>query len=230
MVVFVVYSIEAKIKGTPPLTTAQAFTSIAILSLLTGPVGQLLATVSNVLESSGSINRLQKFLLADDFDDRRSINLAWPVQDSILLSVTDLVIMDVSESEVPHHPITFTAERGTILAVSGPVGSGKSTLLKCLIGEIIPKSGYITLATPFIGYCSQSPWLQNSTIKDAILGPNAFDEAWYKKVVSACELEHDFTQMPLNDMTVVGSKALKLSGGQKQRIVSPFKGYLEAKS
>jgi ATP-binding cassette subfamily C (CFTR/MRP) protein 1 len=179
------------------------------------------------LDSSGSLNRLQKFLLADDFDDRRDIPIADAVHnvdllDSTVISVSNLVLLGVSENDGPHHPITFTADRGTITIVNGPVGCGKSTLLKYLMGEIVPQSGIITVKTPYVGYCSQSPWLQNSTIKNAILGPNSFEEAWYKKVISACDLEHDFAQMPMNDMTEVGSKALKLSGGQKQRIVSQF--------
>ena len=43
-------------------------------------------------------------------------------------------------------------------------------------------------------------------------------EKWYKKVVEACALEHDFKQWEFGDLTLVGEKGVALSGGQKARV------------
>ena len=39
--------------------------------------------------------------------------------------------------------VSFTAEKGTFLGISGPSGSGKSSLLKCLYRTYVPSSGEI---------------------------------------------------------------------------------------
>ncbi|MET0862829.1 MAG: ABC transporter ATP-binding protein [Nakamurella sp.] len=39
--------------------------------------------------------------------------------------------------------VTFTIERGEVVALTGPNGSGKSTLLRCIIGRELPDSGSI---------------------------------------------------------------------------------------
>ena len=62
---------------------------------------------------------------------------------------------------------------------------------------------------------------QNRNIRDNIIGHSHFDAVLYQKVVKACDLEKDFSQLPQGDGTVIGSKGLALSGGQKQRVVSP---------
>lgn len=61
---------------------------------------------------------------------------------------------------------------------------------------------------------------QNQTIRDNIIGYGHFDNALYRKVVKACDLEKDFDQLSQGHETVIGSKGLALSGGQKQRVVS----------
>ena len=39
--------------------------------------------------------------------------------------------------------VTFTIERGEVVALTGPNGSGKSTLLRCIIGRELPDTGSI---------------------------------------------------------------------------------------
>lgn len=82
-----------------------------------------------------------------------------------------------------------------------------------------PDSGVIQAAHESIAYCSQTAWLINGTIKDAICGPpgddSALDGEWYERVVRACDLKEDLDQMPGGDQTVIGSRDVSLSGGQK---------------
>ena len=89
---------------------------------------------------------------------------------------------------------------------------------------------------PTTAFVDQTPWVQNGTIQDNILGISSFEEAWYSQVIHACALEVDIANFPrghgvliraisssdllthLLTATPVGSAGISLSGGQKQRL------------
>ena len=43
--------------------------------------------------------------------------------------------------------VRFAAEPGRLACVLGPNGSGKTTLLRCLLGQLSPSEGRVTLET-----------------------------------------------------------------------------------
>lgn len=239
LVSFAAYSIKANVDHTEPLTTAQAFTSFAILTLLTAPASQLLSAIPMLTAGMGCVRRVHAFISSEPFDDTRDVT--GPYRDSYeekekpgfrdpekssqdsqgpALSISNLVLKSSHAAENAAPPsISLEIGRGTLTTILGPVGCGKSTLLRSILGEIKPNSGSIAVSTPYIAYCSQSPWLPNGRIRDLILGANSFDAAWYDKIISMCDLESDFSQMPDNDLTVVGNRGIVLSGGQKHRVV-----------
>lgn len=125
------------------------------------------------------------------------------------------------------HDLTVDIPRNAVTVVIGPVGSGKSSFLGAILGELVPMSP--PTAAPAVGnppdkggvaYCSQSPWLENGTVRQNILGVSLYDPKWYDIVTSACGLETDLQALQKGDYTLVGSKGVNLSGGQRQRIVS----------
>lgn len=69
-----------------------------------------------------------------------------------------------------------------------------------------------------MAYCSQTPWILNTTIQQNICGLRtcaSINEEWYQSVLHACALDQDLLQ--LTD-SVAGSRGITLSGGQKQRV------------
>ncbi|EMR69939.1 putative abc transporter protein [Eutypa lata UCREL1] len=106
---------------------------------------------------------------------------------------------------------------GGLNVVMGQSGSGKSTLLMSILGETILEEGLITCPKD-IAYASQSPWLQNETIRDNILFNSPFEQVRYDRVINACGLPIDFNEFPERDETEVGENGASLSGGQKSRV------------
>jgi ABC-type bacteriocin/lantibiotic exporter with double-glycine peptidase domain len=107
--------------------------------------------------------------------------------------------------------------------IIGSVGSGKSSLLKAILGELSCDGGVIRVCSKSMAYCSQTPWLPNTGIREIVTGfPEEMDidREWYDSVMHACAFDEDVSQMPNRDDTLVGSRGLTLSGGQKQRLVS----------
>ncbi|KAK5808060.1 P-loop containing nucleoside triphosphate hydrolase protein [Linnemannia elongata] len=113
--------------------------------------------------------------------------------------------------------IDLKIPRGQLVAIVGAVGSGKSSLLNALVGEMKKVSGTMSYGGT-IGYCPQSAWIQNATVKDNILFGLPLDEARYQRVIKDCALERDIQILPDGDQTEIGERGINLSGGQKQRV------------
>ncbi|KAG0212661.1 hypothetical protein BGX28_005857 [Mortierella sp. GBA30] len=113
--------------------------------------------------------------------------------------------------------IDLKIPHGQLVAIVGAVGSGKSSLLNALVGEMRKTSGTMEYGGT-IGYCPQSAWIQNATVKDNILFGLPLDEVRYKNVIRDCALERDIQILPDGDQTEIGERGINLSGGQKQRV------------
>ncbi|CDZ96537.1 abc transporter [Phaffia rhodozyma] len=113
--------------------------------------------------------------------------------------------------------VEMRIKRGQLVAVVGAVGSGKSSLLQALIGEMRKTAGTITFSGS-IGYCPQTAWIQNATIRENILFGQPWDEERYWAAVRAASLEADLEILSGGDATAIGEKGINLSGGQKQRV------------
>ncbi|KAG0023268.1 hypothetical protein BGZ80_009922, partial [Entomortierella chlamydospora] len=104
--------------------------------------------------------------------------------------------------------INVKITRGSLVAVVGPVGSGKSSLLQAMVGNMTKSSGTVIRGTS-ISYASQTPWIQNATIRDNILFDTEFEGERYWR---------DLALFPGGDMTEIGERGINLSGGQKARL------------
>ena len=219
---FVAYAIQAKLNGSTSLSTNQAFTSLAIIALLTVPAGKLLYAMPIISAAMANFRRVQEFLLAPSWNDERyETNPFSPGIEASAISVVSATICPSPTSDPALVDITVKLVPSTINILVGPVGSGKSTLMKAILGELPCKSGQISVSSKTMSYCAQRPWLLNISIQQSICGLNnklAIDQEWYRSVVYACVLDEDMLQFPEGDQSVIGSRGLTLSGGQKQRV------------
>ncbi|KAF8930951.1 hypothetical protein BGZ47_000301 [Haplosporangium gracile] len=113
--------------------------------------------------------------------------------------------------------INLRIARGSLIAVVGPVGSGKSSLLQAIVGNMPKRAGQVIRGAS-TSYASQTPWIQNSSIRDNILFDTDYDEERYWRIIRACCLEQDLDSFPAGDITEIGERGVNLSGGQKARL------------
>jgi len=228
-----------------PLTAANAFTSLAIIGLLTEPLSILLGCIPLFFSSLSSFDRIQEYITQDQ--RRQNLDTSSNLQEAELQSQFETVQMSTfrerrglpistdplvtmerahfgtkADDQAILRDITLQIRPAKFTMIIGPVASGKSTLLKSILGELKPLQGELSPPSVPIAYCDQEPWLINDTLRKNITGPDIFDDTWYNTVIHACVLEHDFHQLPQGDMTRIGSKGVSLSGGQRNRVVCIF--------
>ncbi|KKA30744.1 hypothetical protein TD95_005155, partial [Thielaviopsis punctulata] len=126
--------------------------------------------------------------------------------------------------------INVLIPRGKLTIVVGPVASGKSTLCKVLLGEVPCASGDVRVRSRrgCIGFCNQTPFLLNASLKQNIIGFSPFDQPKYDAVIQATMLAQDILRLPSGDGKNIGSNGIMLSGGQKQRVSLARALYLDS--
>ncbi|RGP81066.1 ABC multidrug [Fusarium longipes] len=228
----------------PPLTLAFAqrdlnatrmFTSLAYLLLLTSPLSDIFQMVPQLMSAVACLGRIQSFIEGEARSDYRefltdnALSNDTPIASTVSSCSTDglqdsIVISDGSfgwnEDSFALENVNVRIPKASLTMVVGPVGSGKSTLSKSLLGEIPYKKGSVVLSTrfPHIGFCDQTAFLSNGTIRDNIVGFSPFDSKRYSEVVHAAVLSQDLATLEQGDQTYIGSDGITLSGGQKQRV------------
>ena len=236
------FTVHTKILG-KPLPPEVAFSSLAFFSSLRSALDTLPNMMAYVLSSLVSVRRIDAFLREDETlkyaqllrqdDDFGSEHpyVGFTEKATFAFTDEDDKVEDGSAFALRDLDITFPT--GQLSIVVGSVGSGKSTLLLSLLGETRQLRGKTWMPCPVaralvpteedglsdtVAYCSQTPWLLGTSVKENILCGSPFDETRYKAVVKACALEPDLKILEYADETEVGEKGTSLSGGQKARI------------
>lgn len=122
-----------------------------------------------------------------------------------------------SEEPFAIEHLNMEVPRGQLVAIVGPVGSGKSSILQGLLGEMRHTGGSAIFGGR-LGYCQQTAWIQNATLRDNIVFGQKWDESRYWQCVMDASLVTDLEILPDGDLTEIGEKGVNLSGGQKQRV------------
>ncbi|KAM0193807.1 hypothetical protein ACHAPI_007462 [Fusarium lateritium] len=219
------------------LEVTRIFLAMAFMTLLAGPLSGLFQNIPGLMSAIACLERIDAYVGQDGrADPRLMLPQASFTNDKTGLSEAAPVL------EVEGGEFGWTAEKpvlkdvnmrivtSSLTIISGPVASGKSTLLKALLGETTFSSGTITLITTCrkIGYCDQTPFLFNDSIRGNIIGHAPFDAARYQEVLHSTALEADLGQLPMGDRTAIGGNGVSLSGGQRQRLALARALYLDA--
>ncbi|KAI2471199.1 canalicular multispecific organic anion transporter 1 [Annulohypoxylon bovei var. microspora] len=194
-----------------PLPVHVAFPALSLFSLLETSLKELPGLITVLINASISVGRLEAFMREPDKEEAaytdipseiefRGASFAWPTNGKLVLEDLNL-----------RFPPGLTL-------IHGKVGSGKTALLEALLGELNQVKGDCTLPNEMVGYCAQSPWLQNMNIQDNILFNFPLDKSRYNEVLDACELMPDLANFAHGDKSNIGENGIGLSGGQKARV------------
>ncbi|XP_065040030.1 ABC transporter C family member 7-like isoform X4 [Musa acuminata AAA Group] len=200
-----------------PLGTGKVLTALATFRTLQNPIFAIPDTISMLVQTKVSLDRISSFLCLEDLQPNAVEKLPRGSSEVAIEVSNGNFVWDPSSKTPTLKDLNFQVLKGTRVAVCGTVGSGKSSLLSCILGEVSKISGTVKLCGT-TAYVSQSPWIQSGSIRDNIIFGKEMDIDKYDRVLEACSLKKDLEIMPNGDLTVIGERGINLSGGQKQRV------------
>lgn len=201
---------------------------IIVFSQLLRPISSIAGGMAFMSKASASMDRINHIVnLTDAIEDPKN-----PVQKSTLDQAVRFENVSFSYTDEPVlKNVSFTLEKGKVVALVGESGSGKST-----ISDLIPrfydvKSGAVKIddvnvkdmtkkeLRTMISMVTQESILFNDSVKNNI----AFGvtNATNEEIMAAAKIAnaHDFIMSLENGYdTNIGDRGNKLSGGQKQRL------------
>ncbi|KAJ5405756.1 ABC transporter integral membrane type 1 [Penicillium sp. CMV-2018d] len=219
---FTIYAIVSVVRHDESILSAQAFTSLALISLLTNPLLIFCQAMPAIWQAIACFNRIEAYCANDTNPSTKYEEEMQPLPTSeksypTLISFHNATIAWSSETEPVLHDLSVDIHRGITMIV-GPVGCGKSTLIESILHQHMVKNGSRTASFARAAYCPQIPWIKNDTIRNNIIGFLEFDQTWYDFVCEVCGLQGDLDALSEGDMHMAGSGGISLSSGQKQRI------------
>ncbi|KAJ8445566.1 hypothetical protein Cgig2_012454 [Carnegiea gigantea] len=204
------------IMGTP-LESGKILAALATFRILQEPIYSLPDTISVIIQTKVSLERIASFLCLENLDPHTTEKLPTSMSELAVEIIEGNFSWDPSATSPTLKDINLRVNHGLRVAVCGIVGSGKSTLLSCILGEVPKISGTLRLSGSK-AYVPQSPWIQSGKIVDNILFGREMDDEKYNRVLGACSLKKDLEILPFGDQTIIGERGINLSGGQKQRV------------
>ncbi|THV64642.1 hypothetical protein D6D28_09754 [Aureobasidium pullulans] len=213
--------------GKSKLDAETAYTTLAILVMVTHPANMVMTIVPRAIASLASFQRIQDFISKPHYQDLRLRlrqgegatldDCSRASQPAIELENVDFRLADATNAVLEN--ISLRIDQGSIVICTGPTGVGKSVLALAVAGEVTPSKGSISVITKLTALCVQSAWLSGQSVSDMVRGFSSssvsHDEGWYRQVLEACCIDREIL---LDSSTSSGSGHARLSGGQKQRI------------
>ncbi|RZC91183.1 hypothetical protein C5167_027243 [Papaver somniferum] len=201
-----------------PLYASNAFTFLATLRLVQGPVQAIPDVIGVVIQAKVALARIIMFLAAPELQ----VGTAKQKKNTDQLRPAIFIALgNFSWEENPLKPtlssINLMVKPGEKVAICGEVGAGKSTMLAAILGEVFNIKGTVQ-SYGKTAYVSQTAWIQTGSIQDNILFGRNMEIIRYQGTLKKCSLRKDLEMLPFGDLTEIGERGVNLSGGQKQRI------------
>ena len=128
--------------------------------------------------------------------------------------------------------VSFTAPKGSVVALVGPSGAGKTTLVDLIPRFYQPDRGQISIdgvdtreirldaLRSLMGIVGQDTVLFNDTVRSNIAygAPGRFSGERIEEAAKAANAHEFISELPDGYDTLLGERGTRLSGGQRQRI------------
>ncbi|EDN95157.1 hypothetical protein SS1G_11032 [Sclerotinia sclerotiorum 1980 UF-70] len=176
------------------LDTETAFTTMAILSMVTHPANMVMTIVPRVVAAfAGLAIQIHKLKI-----DHKQMIL-----DDINIQMHSNSFNIVSGPTGSGKTTLLRTIIGEVVPVGGSIALTTRKIAYCAQRPWLPS-----------GSIKEAIYGAND-----IYGPAMQDhETWYNTITETCCLAHDFDSLPQGDQTEIGSRGLNLSGGQRQRV------------
>lgn len=194
------------------------------------PIKELSSVNNRIQESSAAGDRIFEILdTKPNISDYENSKVKDKFEKSIKFENVTFLYEDSVEPVLTD--ISFTVEKGEILALVGPSGGGKSTLVDLIPRFYDPTSGKIFIdgidlrdikiqnLRKLMGIVTQETFLFNESIRNNIA--YGLQDCPLEKIIEAAITAnaHNFIlEMPEGYDTVIGERGVKISGGQRQRL------------
>jgi subfamily B ATP-binding cassette protein MsbA len=195
------------------------------------PIKELSSAHNRIQESSVAGDRIFEIIdTKSEIDEIENPKCISTLKENITYDHVSFAYSD-DPSELILHDVSFSVNKGEIIAFVGPSGSGKSTLVDLLPRFFDPVSGTISIdginikeysiksLRALFAIVTQETILFNESIRHNIA--YGLHDCPLEKVIEAAKTAnaHDFImELPDGYNTIIGERGLKISGGQRQRI------------
>jgi subfamily B ATP-binding cassette protein MsbA len=211
------------------LTNGDLLILFAMLASLVDPLRKMARTSNMIQISAASAERVFEFIdVTSSIQNEPDAKPLAPIQKSIDFNHVDFSY----DGEAPIlRNISFSVNKGEMVALVGFSGSGKSTIAKLIPRFYDPQNGSITIdgtdireATveslrEQIGYVTQENVLFHESILENIsFGRDTFEKGRVQQAAKAAHADEFIEPLPKQYDTELSESAGNLSGGQRQRI------------
>lgn len=222
---FILYFGQKNVLGTgwQPWSIAAFTTFLSCFTKLSVKSSSAAKLFNAVHKAQVSWNRIKPLLAQKPQDDGQKPDEGACAANRLEVEHLSLAYLD---GKKVLNDISFTAEKGQIIGITGPVACGKSTLGRTFLCEY-PYEGAIRIdgrdlqrmklneRAKIIGYLGHDPELFNDTIENNILMGEKKDAGTFLKMVC---MEKEVAAMDDAEQSLIGSGGVRLSGGQGKRL------------
>ena len=214
------------------ITVGSLFSFIFYAAIAAGSVNNMGDNFNDIQKASRIAGDISKILsMPSDIIEVANPQEIKEIKDKV--SINNVTFHYPSKPDVPAlKNVSFTIDKGQVVALVGPSGSGKSTIVNILLRFYDISTGNVTIdgidikelsiknLRSLFSVIPQSPIMFSGTIWDNIT--YGVTDATYEEVRKAAQIACilDFIEsLPEKFNAFVGERGLCLSEGQKQRIV-----------
>ena len=193
---------------------------LQLVSMIQGPILQLLNMVPEVIHATASIDRLEELSQGDAESEvhdgsKRANHTTCPLDSAIRFEDVSFRYAKGDREILLHFTHEFKA--GSKTAIMGETGIGKTTLFRLILGFIEPTEGKVEVGGELC-FVPQGNTLMSGTIRYnlQLAKPDATEDEMREVLHTACA---DFVfDLPDGINTELGERGSGLSEGQAQRI------------